>query len=131
MNPLQDIQRQEDIRLLVDTFYSKVQAQELIGPIFNERIKDKWPEHLGKMYRFWETVLLGIHTYQGAPFAPHATLPIDAQHFEIWLGLFYETVDELFVGEKAEEAKWRAGKMAVMFQSKLEYFRRQGGISLI
>lgn len=131
MNQLQDIQTQEDIKLLVDTFYSKVQVQSLIGPIFNERIKDQWPEHLSKMYRFWETVLLGIHTYQGAPFAPHATLPIDAPHFKIWLELFHTTVDELFSGTKANEAKWRADKMAEMFQSKLQHLRQRGGISLI
>lgn len=131
MKTKEDIQTREDIVLLVNTFYGKVQHNELIGPIFNDRIQNRWPEHLSKMYRFWETVLLGVHTYNGAPFAPHATLPIHSDHFEVWLGLFYETVDELFQGSKAEEAKWRAGKMAVMFQSKLKYLRENGGISLI
>jgi hemoglobin len=75
------------------------------------------------MYRFWQTVLLEEHTYYGSPFAPHANMPVDAEHFERWIKLFTETVDELFSGEVADEAKWRAGKMAEMFNYKIQYFR--------
>lgn len=113
----------EDIQKLVDTFYDKVRLDELIGPIFNQRIQNRWPEHLAKMYRFWQTVLLGEHTYFGSPFPPHASLPVEWEHFERWLQLFNTTVDELFIGEKADEAKWRANKMAKMFNYKIEYYR--------
>lgn len=122
-NAQHDITSIKDIQLLVDTFYSKVREDKLIGPIFNERIGDRWPEHLEKMYRFWQTVLLDEHTYFGAPFPPHATMPIDENHFDVWLGIFRKTVDTLFSGEKADEIKWRADKMAVMFVSKLNYYR--------
>ncbi|QHS57568.1 group III truncated hemoglobin [Mucilaginibacter sp. 14171R-50] len=114
----------DDIKLLVDTFYQRVQADDLIGPIFNERIEGRWPEHLEKMYRFWQTVLLSEHTYFGSPFPPHAKLPVDHQHFAHWLALFSNTVDELFTGEKADEAKWRAGKMAEMFEFKIAYAKK-------
>ena len=127
----EDILTLEDVKLLVDTFYDKVRDDELLAPIFNERIKDKWPEHLEKMYRFWQTVLLKDHTYFGSPFVPHANLPVDHIHFERWMGLFEPTVDELFTGEKAKEAKWRAGKMAEMFETKINYFRNQGFRSII
>ena len=40
--------------------------------------------------------------------------------------IFTETVDGLFVGQKAEEAKLRAEKMAEMFNYKIEYFRNEG-----
>lgn len=112
-----------EVKILVDAFYTKVQKDDLIGPIFNRIIQDKWPEHLEKMYRFWETVLLNEHTYQGSPFAPHAKLPLEKEHFERWLALFFETVDEEFEGEKAKEAKWRANKMAEMFHYKIEYYK--------
>lgn len=118
-----DIENIEDIQLLVNTFYSKVRKNDLIGPIFDGRIGGRWPEHLEKMYKFWQTVLLDDHTYFGAPFPPHATMPIDQSHFNVWLGIFKETVTELFSGEIADEAKWRADKMAVMFMSKLNYYR--------
>jgi len=114
----------EEIKLLVDTFYGKVQQDNLIGPIFNEVIKDNWPSHLSKMYRFWQTVLLNEHTYQGTPFLPHMPLPISKPHFEHWISIFNETVDELFEGDIAEEAKWRADKMATMFMHKLDFYRK-------
>lgn len=119
----QDICDIADIRRLVDGFYSKIRKDELLGSIFNERIQDRWPAHLEKMYAFWETVLLGGHTYAGSPFAPHARLPVQQAHFDRWIFLFIETIDANFAGEKAEEAKWRAAKMAGMFSFKISYFK--------
>ena len=113
-----------DIKLLVDTFYNRIREDELLSPIFNERIQNKWPEHLDKMYRFWQTVLLAEHTYFGSPFPPHAKLPVGHEHFSAWLALFNKTVDELFTGDKATEAKWRADKMAEMFEAKIAYAKR-------
>jgi hemoglobin len=95
----------DDIKLLVDSFYSKVKEDELLADIFNHKIQDRWSIHLEKMYRFWQTVLLDQHTYNGSPFAPHANLPIEKEHFERWILLFYKTIDENFTGEKAKEAK--------------------------
>lgn len=118
-----DISSINDIKQLVDTFYTKVQKDNLIGEIFNRVIQDNWSTHLEKMYRFWQTILLEQHTYSGSPFTPHAKLPIGKSHFKRWLTLFIETVDELFVGEKADEAKWRANKMAEMFQLKIEFYQ--------
>lgn len=121
----QDILTIDDIQKLVDRFYEKVRANELLGKIFDERIKDRWPEHLEKMYRFWQTVLLGEHTYYGAPFPPHAQLPVGHEHFSKWLELFNVTVDELFTGDKAEEAKWRAARMAEVFAAKIMLYQNQ------
>lgn len=114
----------EDVRLMVDTFYGEVRKDALLGPIFNQVIQDRWPEHLEKMYRFWQTVLLQEHTYKGSPFAPHACLPLQAVHFERWKLLFFATLDGLFDGEKAEEAKFRASKMAEMFQLKIAFIQQ-------
>ncbi|HEU0109582.1 MAG TPA: group III truncated hemoglobin [Flavisolibacter sp.] len=119
-----DILEIEDIKQLVDAFYDRVRKDELLSQIFNERIEDRWPAHLEKMYRFWQTVLLDEHTYYGAPFPPHATLKVDAVHFQRWLVLFRETVDELFIGQKAEEAKWRGQKMAQMFEIKINQYQQ-------
>lgn len=124
MDTKKDIIQLEDIKLLVDSFYGKVREDKLLAPIFNERIGDKWSEHLEKMYRFWQTVLLADHTYYGSPFSPHANLPVDKNHFDRWLELFNETIDEQFTGEKVEEARWRATKMAEMFLYKIEFYRK-------
>ena len=123
MTILKDITSLEDIKLLVDTFYSKVQEDDLIGPIFNEKMRGRWPEHLEKMYRFWQTILLEVHTYSGSPFPPHKQLSVDKEHFNRWMEIFTETVDLLFKGPIADEAKLRAEKMAEMFFYKIEYFR--------
>lgn len=118
-----DLNSLENIKLLVDSFYSKIQVDELLGPIFNGVIQDNWPAHLNKMYGFWQTVLLNERAYSGSPFPPHAKLPVEKKHFEHWLELFRATIDEHFSGEKADEAKWRAEKMAEMFNYKIEYYR--------
>ncbi|WP_159637756.1 group III truncated hemoglobin [Sphingobacterium composti Ten et al. 2007 non Yoo et al. 2007] len=120
---MKDIQDIEDIKLLVNTFYSKIREDDMLGIIFNQNIQDRWPIHLEKMYRFWQTILLDEYTYDGRPFPPHAHLPICKIHFDQWLSLFEQTVQSLFQGEKANEAIWRAQKMAVMFESKLDYLR--------
>lgn len=121
-----DISNLEDIKLMVDTFYSNVRKDELIGTIFDEKIGDRWPEHLEKMYRFWQTILLEEHTYSGSPFPPHRQLPVEKQHFTRWMEIFSETVNTLFEGPLAEEAKLRAKNMAEMFNYKIEYFRHEG-----
>lgn len=120
---MRDIEKLEDVKNLVDLFYGKVREDELIGHIFNDVIQDRWPEHLEKMYRFWQTILLEEHTYTGRPFVPHMKLPVEREHFNRWLVLFFETVDELFSGKKADLAKWQGNRMAEMFQVKIAYFR--------
>ncbi len=119
-----EIESLNEIKLLVDNFYGKVRKDNILANIFNDIIKDNWPSHLEKMYRFWQTVLLKEHTYQGSPFAPHAQLPVNAKHFDRWKQLFFETIDENFSGNKAEEAKFRATKMAEMFQLKIDFLQQ-------
>ncbi|MGO4821440.1 MULTISPECIES: group III truncated hemoglobin [unclassified Flavobacterium] len=118
-----DITTLEDIKLLVDSFYSKVQKDDFIGPIFNEKIGNRWPEHLEKMYGFWQTILLEVHSYSGSPFPPHKHLPVNKEHFDRWMEIFTTTVDSLFIGAIADEAKMRAKNMAEMFNYKINYFR--------
>lgn len=123
-----EITHLHDIKFMVDRFYASVRKDALLGPVFEQRIGDKWPEHLEKMYRFWQTILFEEHTYHGSPFRPHATMPIKDEHFDRWHVLFTETLDTYFEGEKAEEAKWRAEKMAGLFKAKLNLTRNGGSI---
>ena len=125
MTSKKDIATLEDIKLLVNTFYYQVQTDDFLGPIFNEKIGNRWPEHLEKMYRFWQTILLEVHTYSGSPFPPHKQLPVAKEHFDRWMELFTQTTDNLFTGALADEAKLRAKNMAEMFNYKIEYFRNE------
>jgi hemoglobin len=118
-----DIQHLDDVRQLVDTFYGTIKQDNLLAAIFDDKIGGRWPEHLEKMYRFWQTVLLEEHTYYGSPFPPHAGLPVEREHFTRWLQIFRDTVDSLFRGEKAEKAKWQGERMAEMFHAKIQHFK--------
>lgn len=117
----EDINNLADIQILVDTFYDTIRKDQLLGPIFDGIIQDRWPEHLEKMYRFWQTVLLEKHTYYGSPFPPHAKMPIQKEHFDRWIQLFTQTVDALYTGETADRAKWQGNRMAEMFQFKIQH----------
>jgi hemoglobin len=108
----------EDIRLLVDTFFHRASMDELLAPIFKERVKESMS--LDPLYRYWETILLHGQTYDGVPFPKHADLPLTHQHFDRWLSLFHQTVDELFTGPVAESAKFRAIRMSEVFRYKME-----------
>ena len=119
MTALSDISTAEDIKTLVDAFYEKVRRDELIGPIFGGVPGFDWETHLPAMYRFWETLLLGAGTYQGAPFPKHAVLAIQQEHFERWLSLFVTAVNENFAGAKSEEAKDRAMSIADTFARRM------------
>ena len=111
-----DITTREDIKLLVDGFYGKVQQDELLGPVFSHV---NWPHHLPTMYDFWSSMLLGDQSYRGNPLQKHLPLPIESRHFDQWLQLFKETVDENFEGEKADEVKMRAHSIAGIFQVRM------------
>jgi len=114
-----DIEDFKDIQLLVDTFYSKVRKNPVIGGIFESSIED-WPTHLEILYSFWESLLFDKNTYTGNPLAVHMAMPLEEQHFEVWLGLWRETHEELFVGPRSQEAIQRAELIAQIFQRKIE-----------
>ncbi len=128
---MKNLESLEDIQWMVNQFYSKIREDDLLGDIFNNIIQDRWDLHLEKMYKFWQTVLLNERTYFGSPFLPHAKMPIEKTHFDRWLKLFYETIDENFYGPLAEKAKWQGERMAQMFHSKIEYYKNSNSIPLI
>lgn len=123
--PHQPLDSPEAIRLLVNSFYEKVQADPLIGPVFMEVAEVDWASHLPKMYAFWESIILGNNGYDGHPFRPHlivnqnyTLLPV---HFERWLQLFYATLTEHFTPETAEPVRQRATQIAMVWNQKLLY----------
>lgn len=111
-----DILTRADIKIMVDRFYEKVQADALLGPVFS---RVHWPHHLPIMYNFWSSMLLGDDTYRGNPLQKHLALTIEPQHFDRWLTLFRKTIHENFDGEKADEAITRAETIAQVFQMRM------------
>ena len=119
-----DIKNRADVSLLVETFYTKIRADEVLGPIFNGIIKD-WESHLVLLTDFWETQLLLIRKYHGNPITVHQDVDdkmnhsINPEHFGFWLNLWFETLDELFEGETTWVAKNRAQKMSTMLYMEM------------
>jgi hemoglobin len=117
-----DIEGLNDIKSLVNGFYSKVQEDKLLAPIFMSKISH-WEAHLDIMYRFWNAALFNVREYQGNPFMKHMHLPLQQEHFERWINLFYASVDEMFTGPVADEAKRRAMIMAHTFYRRMNVER--------
>lgn len=111
-----DITSRIDIHLLVSEFYKKVRRDELLGPFFNKVITD-WDNHIENLTDFWQSSLFLNRKYFGNPLEAHIKVDrennhtITEYHFGIWLNLWYQTIDELFIGEMASNAKHRARKM--------------------
>lgn len=118
-----DIENSDDIRLLVDSFYKKVVTDKTIGIFFTEVVLLDWQKHIPVMYAFWESLLLGTVAYKGNPMIKHIQLntlkKIENIHFEQWLKLWSGTIDELFNGAKAEEAKNRATAISQLMLLKI------------
>jgi hemoglobin len=119
-----DIANRSDIEILVNTFYAEVNKNEKLGYIFNDIAKVDWAHHLPKMYSFWGSILLGEHSFSGNPMVKHVELSKIASMTEVefneWLLLFVKTVDELFEGQIADEAKRRATTIARIMLSKIQ-----------
>ncbi len=116
---MKDIENKEDVKLLVDLFYEKAMKDELLGPIFDHAIKDM-SAHLPKIYSFWGTLLIGEMSYHGSPFGVHRNAGLDKRHFDRWVKLFSDTVDENFEGPVAVSAKNFAKTNGYIFESKLK-----------
>jgi hemoglobin len=103
------------IARLVNAFYERVRADELLGPIFNAHVKD-WPEHLTNLQAFWCMVILRTGDYSGRPLAPHLMLSPKGEHFDRWLALFEETARSIVPAAEAAVFVDRARRIADSFE---------------
>lgn len=110
---------------MVHTFYDYVQKDEELDHMFNGVAKLDWESHLPKMYDFWEAIILKNPVYNGNPMRVHkmlhAKFEFNNNMFDTWLVLFNKTVDQLFEGDNAREAKTRALSIATMIKMKTIY----------
>jgi hemoglobin len=119
-----DIETRADCETLVRAFYGKALTDPVIGFIFTDVAHLDLEEHVPVITSFWETILLGAGSYVGGAFAPHAALnakvPLRSGHFERWVTLWCATVDEVFCGPRAEQAKAHGRRVARAFHRRLE-----------
>lgn len=112
-----DILSSEDISHLVHSFYERVLNDPLLAPHFKQL---NFQEHMPRMIHFWEFVLLDKPGYSTNVFDKHRHMPIDTTHFNAWVSLWHSTVDDLFLGEKADQAKLRASTLGWTFAEKMK-----------
>jgi hemoglobin len=113
---LTDILSRDDIVALLNKFYGKAQADEIIGDKFTHL---NMAEHTQIIADFWDGILFGADNYKGDPFGKHLKLNLAAEDFDRWVELFDPTINDNFKGPAAEEAKVRAGTIAKVFKHKL------------
>jgi hemoglobin len=109
---------------LVETFYARVRADALIGPIFDDAIAD-WPAHLGKLQAFWSSVMLTTGRYKGRPMPAHLKHAdrITDPTFARWLAIWRRTTDELFAPEDAAALQDRAARIAESLRFGMAFHR--------
>lgn len=80
------------------------------------------------MYRFWESLLFDAATYKGNPMAAHFPIneisSMEKHHFEHWLKIWCQTIDENFSGSMSETAKYKAANIANLMAYKMEIARK-------
>ncbi len=125
---LSDLSCRDDVELLVNHFYESVQADAVLGPVFNEVAQIDWSSHLPRMVDFWDTVMFRSGAYRGNPLSAHAKLlphvEMSQALFDRWLTLFRRAVHHLFAGENAGHIVRCAEDMANVIHDKLAHLPR-------
>lgn len=114
---------EEGLKWLVEAFYSRVRADEELGPIFNDAITD-WPEHLEKLATFWSSVMLTSGRYKGQPVPAHMKHRdrITPALFTRWLTLWTQTTNDLMEPDAAAALQAKAARIAESLQLAM-FFR--------
>jgi hemoglobin len=126
---MKDIQNQEDLYFLVNEFYKKLLADDKISYIFTDLVKIKLEEHLPILVTFWSQAILGTGGYTNNLTQIHLDVNdkeyLSLELFKIWLNHFNNTVDEYFIGEKAEQIKTQALNIATILQIKIAHQKQK------
>ena len=83
------------LSIMVEKFYTRIRADERLGPIFEAEIGDDWRQHLDRMKRFWASIALNAGNYSGKPVAVHQRIGgVVREDFDRWLILFHATLED-------------------------------------
>jgi hemoglobin len=86
----------ESLRRIVESFYPKVQAHELLGPLFPENILPVMEKQIMFLTQFFGGPMLFSDEY-GHPMmrARHMPFPITPKHAEAWLDCMRRALQEV------------------------------------
>ncbi len=120
------------VAAVVSAFYARARRDEVIGPVFNRVIPDeRWPEHIQTITDFWSSMLLGTGRYSGRPMPKHLAISeLNDAHFQRWLTLFRETVEELCPPHIAALFVDRAERIGYSFRIRIAQLRGQDSMAV-
>lgn len=121
--PAVDIVDRNDVYELLSRFYGRALVDDLLADPFAEVRQKGLDSHLPVMCDFWETVLFRSGLYKGSALVVHRDVhrdhPLSHRHFIRWLTLWLATVDDMYRGPVAEQAKTQARRIAWAMHRRL------------
>lgn len=114
---------EDDILALTHIFYTWVRKDDLLGPIFNDKIgatDEAWNPHIAKINDFWSNIFLRTGRYNGQPMSKHVGMPsLSPAHFTRWLELFNKAGKKTLPEAKYTRFNQTAERIAQSFQMGL------------
>src|SRR6185437_14004954 len=111
-----DIRGQQDLLELLTDFYGRTFTDDILRPVFIDVAKMDLGTHLPIICTFWQTLLFHTGQYRRNALHPHlllhAKVELAPAHFDRWVALWCDTVDDRRAGAKADLAKLQATRIA-------------------
>ena len=123
---IETTEQRDAIDRMVRLFYERGLTDELLGPIFRERIHD-WDAHIPIVANFWSSMLHGTQRYKGNAFGVHMQLKFEPEAFERWIATFESAVTDTLAPDDAAKAIRIARHMAQSFKVGLFPFTGADG----
>lgn len=123
-----DITTRHDIEQIITRFYELSFQDDRLGNIFKEISPLHLETHIPLVTDFWEGILLDSDKYRGnvteKHFKVNSLTTLTKNDFDNWFSYWEKAVDDLFKGQKAEMAKFRARSIADIMSYKLDYINQ-------
>ena len=118
-----------DIKRVVSIFYKRVQADDMLAPIFATKIgPDQWDAHIEHIANFWSSIFLKTDRFKGNPMAKHAALKgLTPAHFSHWLALFKEVSNQTLEKPQAVAMQTMAERIGQSLQMGLAFNYEKSG----
>lgn len=120
---MNDIKNRKDIESILWAFYREAIENPKIGVFFVEIAQINLKDHIPHIADFWEQQLFYSGSYKKNVLQIHQNLNLKKTmkkiHFDTWMDLFTNTIDQNFKGEKANLMKTRALSIATIVQLKI------------
>lgn len=116
---------QENLKVLITSFYKQVLKDEQIGHFFIHEIGDnieseEWLEHIDLLVDFWLSKLLNQGNYEGNFVGMHVHIPyIAREDFVRWIEVFSQNVDKIYDPSVAEPFKKQSVGLSEKFIREL------------